>query len=264
MRDWRRQGRHLTEITYENRVSVPATLVVGTESASGICPLPLQGPTMKLRAIALAMSLGTGVIGTGHAAVVDGTIIRTGGEAVGTDAPWFRNVETVQSTINRHYFQVNTAGAITFDILSWEGGANALTTSPPTDVNGDGEIAFFDAMIHVFNAETNALIATNDDNSILGADGSIYNRDSYLTSALAVGNYFVAVGSFELSVSDVFAGMGTDSGPMTWNGSRYVVGDHGDYRLTITGDANLIPEPSSVALVGLSLFGLGVVRRRRL
>ena len=47
----------------------------------------------------------------------------------------------ISTTVDHWGFTVNTAGTIVMDILSWEGAA--------VDVNGDGEIAFFDPFIYL-------------------------------------------------------------------------------------------------------------------
>ena len=197
-------------------------------------------------------------------AVIDGTIYRTGGLAAGSNAPWYYGGPDVETTVDRHYFTVNSASVVTFDILSWEGSVDFSAGSPPTDVNGDSEIAFLDTMIRLYNADTNAFIDVSDDSGTTFGDGSIFDRDSFLSLALGIGNYFLAVGTWDLTDAEVFTGPGSGSGPMTWNGSTYVVNDHGDYRLSITGDVS-VPEPSTLAVIGmalLSLFGFGMMRRR--
>jgi len=221
---------------------------------------------MNVKSIVLATLLA-GAVGASQATVINGTLFRTGGAALGTQGAWFLGADnSVETTVDRHDFRVNSAGIVSFDILSWEAdpaGGTPTLTSAPVDVNGDGEIAFFDAMIRVYDAATNALIATNDDSASTFGDGSIYNRDSFLSVALAAGDYFLAVGSFDLSAGEGLAATAFGTGPMTWDGRQYVVADHGDYQLTITGDVRVVPEPSTLALAALALAGFGVGRRHR-
>lgn len=224
---------------------------------------------------ALSASHAGVVMGASHApqttVVINDTILRVGGVALGSTGPWFTGAaDSVETTVNRHYFQVNSPGLVSFDILSWEAtppGRPPVTGNPglssrPTDVNGDGEIAFFDAMINLYNASTNALVASNDDSSETFEDGSIYDRDSFLSVSLTPGLYFLAVGSYDLSVAEGLARTAFGTGPMTWNGSQYVVADHGDYRLTVIGDVTAVPEPATSALGALALLALAATRRK--
>ncbi|WP_165456809.1 PEP-CTERM sorting domain-containing protein [Aquabacterium lacunae] len=162
---------------------------------------------------------------------MDGTLYRTGGLQLGAAAPWYSGSgDLVQTTVGIHRFTVNSPGSVTFDILSWEG-AGGSSTSPPTDINGDG---------------------------------SIYDRDAFMSANLAAGDYFLAVGSWDFDDVDALSGSAFGRGPITWNGASYVVADHGDYRLTVTGDVSEIPEPGAMALAVLVLAGVGLARRSTL
>lgn len=224
---------------------------------------------MKLQSILLAGAL-CGMVGTSHAVVINDSIVRTGGADLGTPAAWFNSGDdAVETTVNRHYFRVNTNAEVSFDILSWEAGFAPNDVFPslgssPQDVNGDGEISFFDAMIRLYDASTSALLAANDDSGDTLDDGSIFDRDSFIKISLAPGVYFLAVASYDFSDAEGLGTTAMGTGPMTWKGTQYVVSDHGDYRLTIVGDISSIPEPATFALSGLGLALIGTTRRKKI
>ena len=151
----------------------------------------------------------------------------------------------VGSTVDHILFTVNTAGTVTIDTLSWEqdtqdsdGDGN---TSETFDINGDGEIAFIDVYIYLFQdaggGTPGTLIASNDDSSQTFNDGSIYSYDSYLSANLAAGDYVLALGAFSLSETEARAQSNDVTRyPVTVNsfGSQ-VPTDHGDYQVIIGG-----------------------------
>ncbi|HET6304784.1 MAG TPA: hypothetical protein VFG80_08380, partial [Myxococcota bacterium] len=99
------------------------------------------------------------------------------------------------TTIDFHPFTVTAGGAVGVDVLSWEQDVEDVDGDfrfdEPVDVNGDGEIAFFDAEIFVLQDDGSLdvadLVAQNDDAG-LGegrTDGSVSSLDSFLSVALA-------------------------------------------------------------------------------
>jgi hypothetical protein len=179
------------------------------------------------------------------------------------------------STVDHWYFTVNTAGTVSFDLLSMEVDEN--NGSLFVDVNGDGEIAFSDPYIYLFFDDgsldaADVIAVVDDDFSNTYGDGSIHGYDSYLSLPLVPGNYAFAVGAFGLSTDDAIDGFNDfNTYPVT---TDYLPNDHGDYQITWDGDVTITrdpgtgvtaatPEPASLAMFGIGSLGLAFLRRRR-
>ncbi len=197
--------------------------------------------------------------------VVDGTIFYISGAPLGTP-----NTGDTVSTIDKIYFTVNSPGITNIDILSWE---QNETSGLGQDANGDGEIAFMDSYIYLFNDDGSLdlgdYVTENDDApATFGEDdGSLSDLDSYISINLAAGDYVLTVGGFFYEASEGIAGQnpGTGNGlyPVTQGAVPFetLVHSHGDYRVTISGNVG-VPEPGSVAALGFACM-LFLVRRRR-
>lgn len=178
--------------------------------------------------------------------------------------------ERIGSTVDHINFSVGSASEVCFDVLSWEYDFN---TSSHVDVNGDGEIAFFDPYIHLFRddgaLDSGDWVASNDDSMSTYGDGSVSSLDSYLSRPLAAGDYVLAVGSFYLSRDEAIAGFNADIDYPISDLEEWTYSDHGDYRVTFCGDVTacgsdpVVPEPATLALVGLGLSSAGLLQRRR-
>lgn len=193
-------------------------------------------------------------------AVHNGSILRLGGEPVGTPNP-----SDMSSTVDHIAFTVNTAGYITFDALSWE---YDFDNGLLVDVNGDGEYAFIDPLIRLFRDDGDLTaddeLGANDDSSDTLSDGSVSSLDSFLGLDLEVGNYILTVGGYYYDIDDAIAGMNpSGSYPVTAdeNGDLFA-SDHGDYRVTFTGDVTVVPAPGAGALFAAGLIGIASRRRR--
>jgi hypothetical protein len=221
---------------------------------------------MKSKTILGLLSLGLFVfinpayMNTAIAAVVTGNIY---GSALG-------------STVDHWAFTVNTTGSVTIDALSWE---REEATKNGIDVNGDGELAFFDTYMYLFTddgvLDAADMIAYNDDSTNTYADGSISSVDSYMSMVLSPGDYIIAIGAFSLDIGNAIDGFNDGNNfPARCNGEIgaqcffELYHDHGDYQLTMTGDIteptlSAVPVPAAVWLFGSGLIGLtGVMKRK--
>lgn len=200
------------------------------------------------------------------------------------------NLSPTTSSVDYVPLTVPTAGVVTFDFLSWEAD---VVTSTAVDVNGDGEIAFFDSMAYLFVddgvLDAGDLVASgDDDDDDLGTgDGSISSLDTYLSVLLPAGDYLLATGAFFLSVTDATTGINTNSlgggsYPITYTGGPFGIGstapsiDHGDYRLTVTGanfngsapigsgggGTNPVPAPGAALLAVFGMPFIGWAKRK--
>lgn len=211
---------------------------------------------MKTLVLALGLMLAT-MASASAALVFEGTI---------SDPP---------TAVDWIYFSVDTPGQVTIDVLAREqvGPVYVGSQNEEIDHNGDGEITLLDAHIILFANPVGGptladYIDENDDCNPTtpqpgaGADdGSTSPYDSFLQLNLAAGEYALALGSYELTSQDAIDGFNDDA--------LYDLRYGGDYRVTITGAYEgpgqdpVIPEPATMALIGLGLTGLAAGRRRR-
>lgn len=166
------------------------------------------------------------------------------------------------TTIDRWDFTVHSDSFIEIDVLSWETDIDGYVTddglAEAIDVNGDGEISFFDPVVHVFRDEVeinrrNYLTYLEHSGDIYplafggAADGSISELDPYLPIDLVAGDYFLVIATYEFDASGAGESETAEDGrpPRTClpeNLGDCFYGDgspSGDYQITFTGDLSL-------------------------
>lgn len=178
----------------------------------------------------------------------------------------------IGSSVSYLWFNVNTAGTISFDLLSWEADDLGIITDDgldePYDVNGNGRISFFDTAIHLFmddGAVDEADYLAGNDDDLTGAgvsDGSISDFDSYLSLYLDVGRYMLAISTSFFDLDEALAGFNNETffpascDPLSTSYCDLVDSDSGDFRLTVTGDVTQVPEPYSAIILLSGLLAL--------
>ena len=134
---------------------------------------------------------------------------------------------------------LTTATTIEFDILSME----TVDFQTFTDVNGDCDASFIDSEIILFKLKqgdtslaTASVVQRNDDapDHYGNQDGSINQRDSFISVTLNPGHYVLAIGRHPLTVED--AAISKDSSFVEKRspyGCDTATSNHGNYHLTI-------------------------------
>lgn len=197
------------------------------------------------------------------------------------------------TTVDYWYFSLASAANIVLDVRANEGYTAGWGQHPDNyvDLNGDGEITIADTQFRVFqdtvSLDTEVISAddspsyTIPGNTNGWADGSLNTRDSYLSTALDVGNYIVALGDYKLTSEKAVAGFNAGDALTGATGVNTVTGaigqNHFDYQLTLTAtdyatgaalpvslNVAAVPVPGAVWLFGSALAGFLGLRRRKL
>lgn len=202
--------------------------------------------------ISLMLAAGVAVSATASAAVINGTIRTIDGNSNGM-------VNDLK--ISRVLFDVTAGTNVFFDTLVWE--------ATGVDLNGDGKITGYDNYSVLFNGSTQ--LAANDDSGATFGDGSVHHYDSTLNYTFATaGTYMVTLGQLYYDNASALQGYQANR---TFSPYSPSTENFGAWRLTMTANngtlsnvrevgVNAVPEPTSIALMGLGLLGFAAARRK--
>ena len=165
-------------------------------------------------------------------------------------------------------FDMLAAGTATIETFSYAGGTDAAGHLVPR--------GGFDPIVSVFDRVTGALIALVDDGAsrVDPATGAAF--DSFMTPALGPGLYWAAISQFDnfpigpnLANGFLESGATFTSAFGCSNGRFCDVSGvspgnnrNGNFDLGISGP-QVVPEPGTLALIGLAIPGIFLAKRRR-
>ena len=172
-----------------------------------------------------------------------------GAAAAATLQGWIRDYSNDTVSVNGHHLYIRNSGQYEFDVLS----RGVLRG------NGPGGRSGLDSYIRLFEHQnpgggSNHLgdqVAYDDDGYSAGyGDGSISNRDSYLTTYLSRGWYVLTISDYHFSETEARRDVNYDSG---------FPGSYAEYRVTVSE----IPVPAAAPLLLAGLGGFAWMRRRQ-
>ncbi len=164
------------------------------------------------------------------------------------------NANLISTTVNLtagsgsvQYVNFNVTDAGNFAISAFGSATNGST------YNFDPEIYLFSSPVGFFN------YLDHDNDSGTGSN-------AYISHYLSLGSYVLAVSESSFSYFEALGGSNSLDDPglvgITINGGNYAAAQFGN-TVGNTAPPTSVPEPASLALFGLGLAGVGVMRRKQ-
>lgn len=165
---------------------------------------------------------------------------------------------------------------VSFDITQDNSIIEFLSLGYAGGVNSQGEVIAdggFDTMFWLFDSANNQ-IADNDDGRGVSSVSTGWAYDALISTSLNTGSYVLAMTQFDnfLMSGDVFTGNWSTAGFLGVDGrtNNYAFDFSGQNvanivvsGLDFTPSVTSVPEPTTVALLGLSVFGFAARKRSK-